>query len=254
MEFLVIGEQCLDTFIYGESRRLSPEAPVPIFTPEKTIVSGGMAKNVFNNLKSIIRVNNSNDKVRGLFSFHEAEKVRYVDRKTNHYFLRVDTGDDRYERMKFDPEANKFIALADAILISDYAKGFIKSEDIAHIQLNMKSGAFLFLDSKSKLDWNVISLVNFIKLNKVEFNNLSPEYRNLKNIIVTLGEEGSYHNGVTYPTEVKHKTMDVSGAGDTFFAAFAFKYMNTKSVPQSIVFANELASKVVSQRGVSVYE
>lgn len=254
MQFLVIGEQCLDTFIYGQSKRLSPEAPVPVFTPEKTIVSGGMAKNVFNNLKSIIRANNSDCHVEGIFSFHEAEKIRYVDRKTNHYFLRVDDGDNRYERINFNPEANKLIASSDAILISDYAKGFLSKEDIFHIYLNKKSGAVLFLDSKSKIEWDIISVIDYIKLNKVEFNNLSPKYHNKKNLIITLGEEGALHKGKNYPTSIKHKTMDVSGAGDTFFAAFAFKYMTTKKVDKSIIYANELASKVVSQRGVSVYE
>jgi len=43
----------------------------------------------------------------------------------------------------------------------------------------------------------------------------------------------------------------VSGAGDTFTAAFAFKYLETKDVSISVTYANKLATKVVSKRGVT---
>jgi len=42
----------------------------------------------------------------------------------------------------------------------------------------------------------------------------------------------------------------VSGAGDTFTAAFILKYFETKDEKTAIQFANEKASEVVSQRGV----
>jgi sugar/nucleoside kinase (ribokinase family) len=44
----------------------------------------------------------------------------------------------------------------------------------------------------------------------------------------------------------------VSGAGDTFVAALAFKYSETRDIIDSIKFANEMASIVVTKRGVSV--
>ena len=46
-KILVIGDSCIDEFIYGKSDRLCPEAPVPIFIPTKIISNGGMALNVF---------------------------------------------------------------------------------------------------------------------------------------------------------------------------------------------------------------
>jgi D-beta-D-heptose 7-phosphate kinase/D-beta-D-heptose 1-phosphate adenosyltransferase len=51
--------------------------------------------------------------------------------------------------------------------------------------------------------------------------------------------------------EAPQSTIDVSGAGDTFMAALAFKYMQTKNIEESIVFANQIASIVVSKKGVS---
>ena len=119
MKFLVIGESCRDIFTYGHSKRLSPEAPVPIFTPSYTKESGGMAKNVYNNLKSIIEKEGSEDTIEGIFSTHEAQKIRYVDSKTNHYFLRVDAEDDKYERIKLTSEHKEIIKSADVVLVSD---------------------------------------------------------------------------------------------------------------------------------------
>ena len=55
---------------------------------------------------------------------------------------------------------------------------------------------------------------------------------------------------VVYPSPYPQETIDVSGAGDTFTAAFALHYLKTKNVGQSIIFANEMSSKVVSRRGV----
>ena len=36
MRITVIGELCKDTFTYGETKRLSPEAPVPVVNPLHT--------------------------------------------------------------------------------------------------------------------------------------------------------------------------------------------------------------------------
>jgi hypothetical protein len=45
--------------------------------------------------------------------------------------------------------------------------------------------------------------------------------------------------------------IDVSGAGDTFTSAFTVKYLETKDIRQSIIFANEMSAIVVSKRGVA---
>ena len=50
MKVLVVGDSCKDKFIYGECKRICPEAPVPVFKSLRTVESGGMAMNVCNNL------------------------------------------------------------------------------------------------------------------------------------------------------------------------------------------------------------
>jgi ribokinase len=89
-------------------------------------------------------------------------------------------------------------------------------------------------------------------MNEYEFmNNYTKDTDLLKKIIVTLGSKGANHNGVLYPSEVPKETRDVSGAGDTFTASFTKKYLETKDVEVAIMFANKMASIVVSKRGVT---
>jgi sugar/nucleoside kinase (ribokinase family) len=68
-------------------------------------------------------------------------------------------------------------------------------------------------------------------------------------MIVTLGPNGCRHRGITYPVK-KTEIKDVAGAGDTFVAALAFKYVETNDMEKSLVFANDSATKVVQKRGV----
>ena len=65
-----------------------------------------------------------------------------------------------------------------------------------------------------------------------------------------MGVRGCQYNGVVYPPSSPQVTMDVSGAGDTFTSSFIVKYYETKDIKQSIEFANEMSSIVVSKRGV----
>ena len=52
MKILVIGDSCIDKFIYGSCERICPEAPVPVFNPLSSTENIGMAGNVKNNLES----------------------------------------------------------------------------------------------------------------------------------------------------------------------------------------------------------
>ena len=53
MKLLVIGDSCVDKFIYGTCDRICPEAPVPVFNPIKVKKNGGMAKNVQANIEAL---------------------------------------------------------------------------------------------------------------------------------------------------------------------------------------------------------
>ncbi|MEY4382564.1 MAG: Synechococcus phage, partial [Bacteroidota bacterium] len=92
----------------------------------------------------------------------------------------------------------------------------------------------------------------FVKMNESEFaTNASFAKDYETKIIITKGGDGSYYNNEHFPITKKTK-VDVSGAGDTFLAALAFYFITSHDIKIAIQKANELACKVVSERGVSV--
>lgn len=248
MNFLIIGEKCKDIFIYGEVARLSPEAPVPIFKPLRTVENEGMAQNVYNNLFSLIEKKAS---VVGHFSNEGIRKTRLVEDKSNHYFIRIDEN-DKVDPIVINEYLIRIIKGADCILISDYDKGFLTLPDIWKICKEKRKDAVVFLDSKKELTSGVIDSVDFVKFNEYEYksNRLQAEMYKEK-IIITLGAKGARYNDQDFPS-TKKITNDVSGAGDTFLAALAFYYMERKDMKYAIEKANKAASEVVSERGVSV--
>jgi bifunctional ADP-heptose synthase (sugar kinase/adenylyltransferase) len=251
--FLVIGETCTDKFVYGKVARMSPEAPVPVFIPLSTVTNDGMGGNVLNNLLAIIKNNNQNHSVYSIIPDSSCLKTRFVDLKTNHYFLRVDENDS-FKRLEFsDPELNT-IAKSDCIIISDYDKGFIKEEDIKRIRSLVREDTLIFLDTKKRISKDLLRYVNFVKLNESEYlQNFPNELKLLyyDKLVVTLGEKGAKYLDVFFEQENPKTTYDVSGAGDTFTAALAYHYTVNKNIPEAIRYANSVAAQVVTKKGVS---
>lgn len=248
MNFLVIGEKCLDVFVYGEVARLSPEAPVPVFQPVRTVENDGMAKNVYNNLFRLIEKKSS---LVGHFSKDGITKTRYVDEKSNHYFLRVDEN-DKVLPIEITHHFKNAIHISDCIIISDYDKGFLSLNDIFLICQEKKKGATVFLDTKKKLTPVIYDQVDFIKFNESEYEknkSFAGEFND--KVIITRGGNGAYYNGQDFPS-IKKLTIDVSGAGDTFLAALAYYFMTSRNIKIAIQEANKAACKVVSERGVSL--
>jgi bifunctional ADP-heptose synthase (sugar kinase/adenylyltransferase) len=246
MKITVIGERCRDIFVYGESKRLSPEAPVPVFNPSYTEENPGMAGNVVENLKSI-------DETISINFIHQSEiitKTRFVDGKSNHMFMRVDEGEGNIDPLVLTDKYVDMIKESDVVIISDYNKGFLTDKILLEITYHSH---FIVMDTKKQISPDLVSNFNFIKLNEHEYLNFSDEVKKLypNKLIVTLGSRGAKYDGVLYPSPDPKETIDVSGAGDTFTSAFTIKYLETKDVKQSIVFANEMSSIVVSKRGVT---
>src|SRR5690349_12411615 len=86
MKILLIGEGCLDVFLYCEVTRLAPDVPVPVVRVVERTENPGMARNVHRNLEALgvhcDFLTNEN--------WREITKTRYVDKESNHTFLRVD--------------------------------------------------------------------------------------------------------------------------------------------------------------------
>lgn len=247
IRILVIGEKCIDKFIYGEVNRLSPEAPIPVFIPKKTITNDGMAANVVRNLKSF---SGDEFEINYLHQKNMIYKTRYVEKKSNYPFIRIDENEENLDKIEINNEFLEKIMQSDVVVVSDYDKGFL-DEDMIQKIANLSK--FCILDSKKKLRPDTIKMFDFVKLNESEFNlNYTEDKELLDKIIITLGSKGAKHKGVYYFLDDPKETVDVSGAGDTFVAAFTKKYLETKNVDIAISFANKIASKVVSKRGVSI--
>jgi D-glycero-beta-D-manno-heptose-7-phosphate kinase len=246
VKVLVIGDACEDVYIYGNCNRLAPEAPIPVFVPQNKTTNGGMAMNVFANLKSLGTTCDI------LHNIEEITKTRYVDKKTNHIFLRVDTDDKKLERVKEKHLDKDFLKQYDAIVISDYNKGFLTEEDIEKICYDHP---LTFMDTKKNLGrW--AKDCTWIKINEEEYEKTFNKISHLDHIfddklIVTLSEKGCRYKGDIFPVE-KVEIKDLSGAGDTFLASFVSDYLKNKDTTQAIIFANECATQVVQKRGVNV--
>jgi bifunctional ADP-heptose synthase (sugar kinase/adenylyltransferase) len=241
MKILVIGETCKDVFNYGKVERLCPEAPVPVFNLINTIQNKGMAGNVASNLVSL----GADVTLLTNINWEEISKTRFIEKKTNHMFLRLDCNDDKYGKCDLSSLDYK---LWDAIILSDYNKGFLNKEDIKLIASNHP---LTFLDTKKPIGkW--CEDISFIKINNFEINKAEEitEVLNSK-LIVTLGADGAKHKNKIYSVP-KVEIKDLSGAGDTFISALCVKYVETKNIDIAIEFANECATKVVQKAGVSV--
>lgn len=147
---LVIGDVMLDTYYNGEVKRISPEAPVPVFNlkSERSVLGG--AANVAANLiaadqqvsmMAIIGKDDTGEKLKGLFESQGIDKslILPLNRRTtvktrflasnNQQVLRLDVEDTtninadecHYLLKLLEERIEKF----DLIILSDYLKGLL---------------------------------------------------------------------------------------------------------------------------------
>ena len=253
---LVVGEMCDDIFHYGTAARLCPDVPAPVFQSTKTSSSDGMAGNTARNLKAF------GVEVDLITQREHVSKTRYVEEQLNYTFLRVDSGEENITSFSSysDLVADDEIASYDAVVISDYGKGFLSEQDIKRFCAHNKN---TFIDTKKVLKDPLGSYCEeaaFVKIN-------SPEFEGIKNkidldkwknkLIVTLGDRGCMYytdRGFHYFPVETVKVFDLSGAGDTFLAALVWKYLQSNDIYKSIECANFHASKAVQQKGVTVID
>lgn len=243
---LLIGDSCTDKFVYCNCARLCPEAPVPVLDIKETIQNRGMAGNVLRNLRIFpITIHFHTNK-----NHRSIIKTRYVEQKTNHMFIRIDTDN---KPNSFFTNIRSSINYDDysAVVISDYDKGYVTREDIKFIS---EQHPLTFMDTKKELGtW--AENIKFIKINRFEKelteHTLTDKLR--KNIITTLGSNGAEYRDKTYDVKAV-EVKDVSGAGDTFLAALVKVYTETGDIDKSIKYANKCSTYVVSKKGVSVID
>ena len=232
LKVLLIGDSCTDEYVYGVCDRLNPEAPVPILKYGNTQTVEGMAWNVRKNLQSF--------GIEVYILTHEEKiiKRRYIDQRYNQQMLRVDI-EDSIKPLDYDLPQDHF----DALVISDYDKGFLTTKRLFEL-VDWFDGP-VFIDSKK----TTLPVGHaFIKINEEEYNKLSILSENL---IVTRGSKGADYQGKNYPA-VGVSVFDVCGAGDTFLSALVYFYLLYGTIEDAIPYANKAAAIAVTHFGTYV--
>ena len=236
-KILLIGDRCTDEYFIGTCDRISPEAPVPILKVESYHSSPGMVANVKANFESL-------EQIVDLISNDETiKKIRYIDKRSGQHFLRVD------DEPKIKPWNGLFgnhnlTSDYDAVVISDYNKGFISYEQIENLISSVNKP--IFIDTK-KTDLKRFSGA-FIKINFLEYNRLISTPDHEEGLIVTNGEHGATYKLKHYPA-IKVDVYDVCGAGDTFLAYLTYGYLYYNDMDKAIKLAIKASSETVKHRG-----
>jgi rfaE bifunctional protein kinase chain/domain len=175
LRILVIGDVMLDHYIWGDTSRISPEAPVPVITRQRETDTAGGAANVAANAASLgasvelIGAVGRDASGRKLLDHLAARQIRFDRRflrdlptitKTrvvvrNQQLCRIDSEEhpDCYRQtLASDPALELLdakIARNDGVILSDYAKGVLTTANIARIAATARrTGRFVSLDPK----------------------------------------------------------------------------------------------------------
>ena len=238
-KILLIGDDCTDVYQYGTINRISPEAPVPVFEYSHRHERGGMARNVKANLEEL-------GCMVSYLCGTSSVKTRLIDIRSKQQIVRIDN-DNRSQPLLF-PDIEYDLKDFDAIVISDYDKGYV-SYDLIRILTEEFTGP-IFVDTK-KTDMLQLETC-IIKINAQEYSKLTSFPSEYTDIIVTHGDKGAIWKDKTFPAEPV-EVADVCGAGDTFLAALCFQHLNSGGdIEQSIQFAIRASSTTVQHLGVYV--
>ena len=236
---LVVGDKCTDKYVYGECKRLSPEQPVPVLDQTKIEERPGMAANTEMNLRSF-GINTL------LLSQREViTKTRFVDTNSGYQFMRLDETPEVTSITSAEVKMALMHINPDAIVISDYDKGYISDENLWLLCNNINRP--VFVDTKKRRLFQKDNV--YWKINKKEYDDLVQDHLpDNSHLVVTLGSAGASWNGLIFKPEPV-KVFDVCGAGDTFMASLVYKFLKTKDMGASIEFANKAAAISVTHPG-----
>lgn len=239
----IYGDVLQDEYVYGESSRLSPEAPVPVVKFKDRITKPGGAGNVFENVKSI----HPNCSLRTTGDHIPIKQRIYSN---GHYVTRIDFEGECSWRHSYTP--------AKISVISDYNKGSFDSLDLSKVSgktiVDPKASLF-----KYKNTWclkpNFSEFAEFYTGNLQRDMQHANQLLNVEHLIVTLGKDG-----VAYSTKdlfckfqsEATEVFDVTGAGDTFTAVLATSLAKDLDMISSIKLANKAAGVAVKHHGCYV--
>lgn len=220
---LLIGDLCNDVTLNCVSHRENPESDAPLVVVEDSSTTLGMAGFVHECLTRL--------GINTVVSFPQVfgTKTRYVLHKysvyenevSNKQLLRID--DNVKSSPQFEYLTTAMLHGIDAVVVSDYSKGFISYDALKQINDECaKHYKPLFVDTKknrlSNLDHAIIK-INSTEASKVQSWPTQP-------VVVTKGAEG-YEYDTLQGKALRTTALDVCGAGDAFLAGLVYGYLNS---------------------------
>ena len=286
----VIGDAMLDRFWSGASRRVSPEAPVPVVNVTGLEDRAGGAGNVAVNLAelgvavSLVGLCGDDDHARALRTCVESAGVRWnvmpcaADTivklrvlSRNQQLLRMDFEEPLNDHANelFMRSAQQHLADADLVILSDYAKGTLQLVQslIVHCRelgkptlvdpkgsdFERYRGATVITPNLSELEAVVGTCDTDVALEqKTEELRASLE---AEAILVTRGEAGmtliQSNSPAQHFSASAREVYDVTGAGDTVIAVMAGCMSAGLPMQEAARYANYAAGVVVAKLGTA---
>lgn len=290
---LVLGDIMLDRYVWGNVDRISPEAPVPVVHAAKTNVRPGGAANVAMNiaglgahamlfgfcgddenceaLRSSLHESGVDEQMTRLAGHPTTTKLRILSGKQQ--MLRLDT-----ERVDGHPDAAfgdlqkavlEKLGTADAVVLSDYAKGVLTSEiSQTVIRAARQRGIPVLVDPKQRdlqryrgataICPNLGELSLSTGVPTREFDSLLSAGQKLaaeleiSYLTATMSEKGiavlRSQSRFIAPAQAR-QVFDVSGAGDTVIATLALALAGGLDIETAVQLANVAAGIVVGKVG-----
>ena len=287
---LVMGDLMLDSYMWGQANRISPEAPVPVVSVKEVTHSPGGAANVGWNIASLSAkvtmagvVGNDihGEQLLTLMS-ERGMNVESVVRDTNRpttVKTRVIANSQQVVRTDFeslDELSNesleavqasvlKNIKDVDAIILADYNKGLFSEKMIGSIlSIANENNVPVYVDPKHD-HFYLFKGVRLFKPNADEFDqamnsaNIEDGGRALQKILdvefvlVTLGASGMLLTTADESIRIPTKALavhDVSGAGDTVISVFTLADLAGATAEEAATMANLAAGRVCEEVGV----
>jgi rfaE bifunctional protein kinase chain/domain len=221
-KILIIGDLMLDSYLFGEVNRISPEAPVPIVNIKNKINKLGGSANVASNIKNIggtpILCSVIGDDLNGdiLISILQEMKIstdniyKSKNRKTtnktriignNHQMLRIDDE----ECLELNKDENTLLSIInntldnnniDCILFEDYDKGIL-NDYIINIITNRANNLNIpiIVDPKRK-NFNSYNNITLFKPNLKEFKESINIHSNDRDELLKNGSKILHKRGI----------------------------------------------------------
>ncbi len=285
-----MGDLMLDSYMWGQANRISPEAPVPVVSVKEVTHNPGGAANVGWNIASLsanvnmagVVGNDSHGEQLLTLMSERGMNVESVVRDTNRpttVKTRVIANSQQVVRTDFeslDELSNesleavqasvlKNIKDVDAIILADYNKGLFSEKMIGSIlSIANENNVPVYVDPKHD-HFYLFKGVRLFKPNADEFDqamnsaNIEDGGRALQKILdvefvlVTLGASGMLLTTADESIRIPTKALavhDVSGAGDTVISVFTLADLARATPEEAATMANLAAGRVCEEVGV----